>query len=100
MTLKFTYDQISTRYEEFIKDFMSAEESVEKVELLPRLWVVAVPSKNFKVTISCECIGHIHGVEEWCAVAEEESGQKNNYLLFEEEIEKWLSEQRKIKGFK
>lgn len=100
MTLKFTYDQIRERYEEFIKDFMSAEKNVEKVELLPRLWSVEVPTKNFSVTISCECTGHIRGIEEWCAVVEEQSGQKNNYLLFEAEIEKWLEEQRKLKGLK
>ncbi len=98
MSLKFTHDEISTRYELFVKDFMSAEMDVERTKLLPHFWIVSVPSKEFKVAITCECIGHFHGIEEWCAVVEEPNGEKSNYLLFEEEIEQWSSEQRKLRG--
>lgn len=98
MLLKFTHNEISTRFENFVKHFMSAEKDAERTKLLPHFWIVSVPSKNFKVTITCECTGHFHGIEEWCAIVEEPNGEKNNYLLFEEEIEQWASEQRKLKG--
>jgi hypothetical protein len=98
MSLTFTHDEISNRYEQFVKNFMSSEKDVERIKLLPHFWIVTVPSKDFKVSITCECIGHFHGIEEWCAVVEEPNGEKSNYLLFEEEIEQWSSEQRKLRG--
>lgn len=98
MSLKFTHDEVSTRYEQFVQSFMSAEKGVERTKLLPHFWIVSVPSKDFKVAITCECTGHFHGIEQWCAVVEEPNGEKSNFLLFEEEIEHWAAEQRKLKG--
>lgn len=98
MSLKFTYDEISARFEKFVKDFMSAEKDVERTKLLPHYWIISVPSKNFKAAITCECIGHFHEIEEWCAVVEEINGEKSNFLLFEDEIEQWSLEQRKSRG--
>lgn len=98
MSLIFTDDEISTRYENFVKQFMSAEKDVERTKLLPHYWIVSVPSKDFKAAITCECTGHFHGIEQWCAIVEEPNGVKGNYLLFEEEIEQWASEQRKLRG--
>lgn len=98
MPLKFTHEEISNRYEQFVNDFMSAENGVQRTKLLPHFWIVAVPSKEFKTAITCECIGHFHGIEEWCAVVEEPNGEKHNFMLFEEEIEQWASEQRKLRG--
>lgn len=86
MTLKFSYDEISRRYKEFVANFLLDEKEVEKVQLLPHLWTVSVPSKKFSVTIACECVGHFHGIEEWCAVVKEPNGETSNYLLFEKEI--------------
>lgn len=100
MSLSFTHDEISTRYENFVKHFMSAEKDVERTKILPHFWIVSVPSKDFKVAITCECTGHFHGIEQWCAIVEESKGEKSNYLLFEEEIEQWASEQRKLRGIK
>lgn len=98
MTLKFTDDEISARYEKFVENFMSAEKDVKRTKLFPHFWIVSVPSKDFKVAITCQCTGHFHGIEEWCAIVEEPNGEKSNYLLFEEEIEQWASEQRKLRG--
>jgi hypothetical protein len=67
---------------------------------MPHYWIVSVPSKNFNVAINCECIGHFHGIEQWCAVVEESTGNKSNFLLFENEIEEWAAEQRKLRGIK
>lgn len=92
MSLKFNYDEVSTRFEQFVKDFLSDEKGVERTKLLPHYWSVSVPSKEFKVVITCECTGHFHGIEQWCAVVEEPNGEKSNFLLFEKEIEQWVSE--------
>ena len=100
MTLEFTHDEIVARYEQFVKTFLSSEKDVKRTKMLPHFWIVAVPAKDFKVAITCECIGHFHGIEQWCAVVEEPNGEKNNYLLFEEETEQWASEQRKLRGLK
>lgn len=97
MSLKFEHDEIKLRFNEFIKNFLSDEKEIEKIEVLPNYWVVSVPSKDFKVTISCSCVGHFHGIEEWCAVVEEKNGEKNNFLLFQDEIRQWALNQ-KAKG--
>lgn len=96
MPLTFSQEEISTRYEEFVENFMSGEKDVKRTKLLPHFWIVSVPKKDFKVAITCECIGRYHGIEEWCAVVEESNGEKSNFLLFEEEIKQWSSEQRKL----
>ena len=98
MSLVFTHDEINNRYQDFVKSFLSAEKDVKRTQLLPQYWIVSVPSKDFKVAITCERIGHFHGIEQWFAVVEEPNGEKSNYLLFKEEIEQWASEQRKIRG--
>lgn len=46
MTLKFSYDEISRRYKEFVANFLLDEKEVEKVQLLPHLWTVSVPSHS------------------------------------------------------
>lgn len=98
MPLKFTHDEISSRFEKFVMNFMSAEKDVERTKLLPHFWIFSISSKDFKVAITCECAGHFQGIEEWCAIVEEPNREKSNYLLFEEEIEQWASEQRKLRG--
>jgi hypothetical protein len=98
MLLEFTHEEVSNRYKEFVRNFMSGERNVVRTNLLPHYWIVSVPSKDFKVAITCECTGHFHGIEQWCAVVEEPNGEKSNFPLFEEEIEKWAAEQRKLRG--
>jgi hypothetical protein len=98
MSLTFTHDEIEKKYQVFVEKFMSGEKGVERTKLLPHFWIVTVPSKDFKVVITCECISHFHGIEQWCAVVEEPNGEKTNFLLFEEEIEQWAAEQRRIRG--
>jgi hypothetical protein len=98
MSLTFTYDEIEKKYLDFVEKFMSAEKDVKHIKLLPHYWVVSVPSKDFKVAITCDCTGHFHGIEQWCAVVEEPNGEKSNFLLFEEEIEEWAAEQRRLRG--
>ena len=98
MTLEFTYDEVSERLEQFVANFLSGEKDVKRKKVFPHYWIVSVPSKDFKVSITCECIGHFHGVEQWSAVVQELNGEKSKFLLFEEEIEKWALEQRKLKG--
>ncbi|ERN54301.1 hypothetical protein [Alkalihalophilus marmarensis] len=89
--LTFNYDEIITRYNEFITGFLCDEINVVKEELLPRFWTIAVPSKGFYVTIELRNIGNEHGVEQWCAIVKESDGEETNYLLFAEEIEQWGS---------
>jgi hypothetical protein len=79
-------------------DFLSGEENVQRTQLLPNVWIVSVPEKDFKVMIKLESVGSPYGFEEWIAVVEETDGEKSNYLLFEDEIENWLAEQRKLRG--
>lgn len=99
MSLEFTHEQIDKKYEDFVqKEFMSNEEGVKRTKLLPHFWIISVPEKDFKVAITCECIGRFHGIEEWAAVVEESNGEKSNFLLFKDEIEDWCIEQRKLRG--
>lgn len=98
MSLKFSHEEIVNRYESFVSGFLSEEIDVNKLEILPRLWFVEVPQKNFKVSIECKLTGHWHGIEEWCAIVTEPNGETSNYLLFEKEIEEWASEQRRLRG--
>lgn len=97
MTLTFTYDEINNRYDKFVQNFMSGETNVERTQLLPRFWIVSVPSKGFRVSITCECTGLFHGIEEWCAIVEESNGEKTQFLLFEKEIDQWAVEIRRQK---
>ena len=96
--LEFTHDEVSERYEQFVSNFLSSEKDVTRNKLLPHFWIISVPSKNFQVSITCKCTGRFHGIEQWCAVVEEPNGDKSNILLFEEEIEKWALEQRKLRS--
>jgi hypothetical protein len=98
MILTFTHDEISDRFESFVESFMSGELDVQRTKLLPHYWIVSVPSKDFQVAITCECIGHLHGIEQWCAVVEDSNGDKSNFLLFEDEIEAWAAGQRRLRG--
>ncbi|ADU31004.1 hypothetical protein [Evansella cellulosilytica] len=96
---KFTHEDIEKRYLQFVKEeFLSDEEGVKRTELLPQFWVVTVPTKDFKVAITCECNNHFHGIEKWCAVVEEPNGEKSNFMLFEEEIEAWAQRERELRG--
>lgn len=99
MTLKFSYEEVKARYNEFIQNFLVDENDIIKEELLPSFWKVSIPSKNFNATISCERTENARGIEIWYAVVEEEKGHKNEYSLFEQEIEEWLADQRKMKGY-
>jgi hypothetical protein len=96
--LQFEFNEIKNRFQSFINEFLSGEENVQRVELPLNVWMVSVPAKNFKVMITCRSHRSPYGFEEWCAVVEEPNGERSNYLLFEEEIEDWLSEQRKLRG--
>jgi hypothetical protein len=97
--LKFTDEQIKDRYNQFVNDFLKEENThVEKTEVLPRFWTVNVPDKGFNVTIECRQIGKFHGIEQWCAIVTEKNGERNNFLLFEKEIEQWAYEQRRLRG--
>jgi len=97
----FTHEQIEKKYKEFVKEeFMSNEKGVKRAEFLPRFWIISVPEKDFKVSITCKCIGRFHGIEEWAAVVEDPKGEKSNYLLFSDEIEAWSKREREIRGIK
>ena len=96
--LKFSYEEVNDRYEEFVKNFLADEQGVEKTKLLPRLYSVVVPSKDFSVMVTCENISNFDDVEQWAAVVEETNGEKCNFVLFEKEIEEWSREQRELKG--
>lgn len=97
MTLKFSYEEVKARYNEFIRNFLADENDITKEELLPSFWQVSVPSKNFNATISCERTENARGIEIWCAVVDD--GEKQYHSLFEQEIEEWLADQRKMKGY-
>ena len=99
MTLEFTFEEIASKYQVFVSSFLSDETNVEKEEVLPRLWMVIQKEKDFKASIECKCIGKWHGIEQWCAVVTEPNGEEHNYMLFEEEIEGWAAEQRRLRGF-
>ncbi|MEH6957752.1 hypothetical protein [Neobacillus drentensis] len=98
MTLTFDYLDVKSRYNYFVNDFLSCEANVQKTQLLPNVWAVCVPDKDFKVMITLESIRSPYGFEEWLAVVKEPVGEKTNYLLFQDEIENWLAEQRRLRG--
>lgn len=98
MPLEFTREQIVNKFEHFVSEFLKEEENVERKEYLPRLWLINVPGKEFEATIECKCIGKWHGIEQWCAIVTEANGNESNFLLFEDEIQSWAKEQRRLKG--
>jgi len=98
LRLDWTYDEVKERYTKFVNDFMSNEKNVDKKEMLPNFWTVSIPSHNFNVTITCAYEKSTYGFEDWYAVVEETDGTKNNYRLFEEEINEWLKMKRIEKG--
>ncbi|ADC52023.1 hypothetical protein BpOF4_20119 (plasmid) [Alkalihalophilus pseudofirmus OF4] len=97
--LTFQIEEIQARFELFVSNvFLNDENNVVRTEILPKLWEVSVPEKDFKVLVECKNIGNWHGVEQWCAVVTEPNGDSSNFLLFEEEIKVWLEEQRRMRG--
>jgi hypothetical protein len=96
--LQFNYLDVKDRYNSFVSDFLNSEGNVQRTQLLPNVWSICLPDKDFKVLITCESIRSPYGFEEWLAVVEEPNGEKSNFLLFEDEIENWLAEQRRIRG--
>lgn len=77
MSLTFTYEEVSNRFDQFVRGFMSFEKDVEKTKLLPHYWIVSVPSKDFKVVITCECTNRFHGIEQWGLKQRNLRGMKN-----------------------
>src|SRR5574342_282654 len=98
MALEFQYEDIEAKYNAFVGDFLSCEKNVERHEIFPKVWVVSVPQKDFRVMITCKVRRSVFGFEEWLAVVEEPNGEKSSFVLFEEEIENWLAEQRRLRG--
>jgi hypothetical protein len=96
MNMQFKYEEVKARYQSFVNDFLNGEENVKKTELPLNVWLVTVPDKDFKVMITCKAERSPYGFDEWLAVVEEPNGEKSNFLLFQEEIENWLSEQRRL----
>lgn len=88
--LHFTYEEVKLKFKEFVSNFLSGEVGVERTEIFPQVYIVVIPSADFKVLIKCEEIGD----GQWCAVVQEPSGDKTKYLLFKEEIDNWLDSQR------
>jgi len=96
---KFTEEQVKEQFQDFVLNhFLNDEENVQKKEIMPNHWAVSVADKEFSVTVELESNPNGYGFTDHFAVVTEPDGEKANYLLFEDEKNKWLEHKRKEKG--
>lgn len=84
-----TYGEVKEKYLEFVSNFMSDVDGIEKTEkkeLMPTLWSVVNEEKNIVGTIQCQMkIADTEtGEEEWFAVVNMNGKRKAHLLKFDE----------------